>query len=248
MTCGFRNAAGTDLENLFYSEYANPGALGFKKSDGYDLGNQFTNKTTLGYAVGYKNSAGTDMGYLRGAVDPKTMFGIYKPAGWPWDVGITNHYITNQDWWKSWFVGQIHGGFTGAVKVDGVENDCIYRDIDSDFDYGVAFFVYNSLKDVEVTFTAKHVYHTSNESDDYIAQFELTVDPYCKGFYFKPCVGAGDNSVDIYRFTADLGPWGSRVYEVCLGVRNDDNHDTYGSEASVRSFSYNGKAYVFYRG
>ena len=66
MTCGFRTAAGTDLDALFYSEYANPGALGFRQSDGVDLGNKYTAKSTLGYSVGYRNTAGTDLGYLRG--------------------------------------------------------------------------------------------------------------------------------------------------------------------------------------
>lgn len=65
MTCNFKNSAGTDLDNLFYANYGNAGALGFKCSDGNDLGNRYISGS-LGYNVGYKNSAGTDIGYLRG--------------------------------------------------------------------------------------------------------------------------------------------------------------------------------------
>lgn len=68
MTCGFRTSAGTDLDDLFYSDYKNPGALGFKQSDGWDLGNKYTDAAALGYSVGYKASSGTDIGYLRGSM------------------------------------------------------------------------------------------------------------------------------------------------------------------------------------
>lgn len=249
MTCGFRNAAGTDLESLFYSEYASPGALGFRKSNGYDLGNQFTNKTTLGYSVGYKNHTGTDMGFLRGDVDPETMFGVYKPAGWPWDVGITGHRDDNNiEWWKNWVTQQLNSGLTGLTKVDGVINDCIARDIDSDYDHGLAIFVYNSLKDVEVSMTAERLYHDASRVTDHIEKYDFEVSPYCRGFYFFPRIGAGKGCIDVYRFTANLGHWGTKVYEVCFGGNNDDNHDTYGTEASVRSYTCNGKQYVFYRG
>lgn len=66
MTCGFQNSAGTDLDNLFYTDNGNAGAVGFQISTGQDLGNRYTNANTLGYAVGFQNSAGTDLGYLRG--------------------------------------------------------------------------------------------------------------------------------------------------------------------------------------
>lgn len=66
MTCGFRNAAGTDLDSLFYSDYGNSGALGFRQADGWDLGNKYTSAAGLGYSVGYRTASGTDIGYLRG--------------------------------------------------------------------------------------------------------------------------------------------------------------------------------------
>lgn len=67
MTANYRNSEGTDLDNLFYVNNSNAGAIGFKVSGGQDLGNRYASGS-LGYAVGYKNSAGTDLGYLRGSV------------------------------------------------------------------------------------------------------------------------------------------------------------------------------------
>ena len=71
MSVNYYNSAGTDLDNLFYTNNGNAGAVGFAEASGQDLGNRYTNASTLGYSVGYVNSAGTDLGYLRGnAVKP----------------------------------------------------------------------------------------------------------------------------------------------------------------------------------
>ena len=59
MTVGFCNAAGTDLDSLFYTDNSNAGAVGFLEPAGQDLGNRYTTASTLGYAVGLVNSAGT---------------------------------------------------------------------------------------------------------------------------------------------------------------------------------------------
>lgn len=64
MTSNFRNSAGTDLDDVFYVNNSNAGALGFLIYNGQDLGNRYPSGS-LGYNVGYKNSAGTDIGYLR---------------------------------------------------------------------------------------------------------------------------------------------------------------------------------------
>lgn len=75
MASNYKNSAGTDLDNLFYTSNTNAGAVKFLQADSKDLGNKYTNLSTLGYAVGYKNSAGTDLGNLRGATH------ITKPTG-----------------------------------------------------------------------------------------------------------------------------------------------------------------------
>lgn len=66
MSVNYFNSAGTDLDNLFYTNNGNAGAVGFIEASGQDLGNRYTNASTLGYNVGFVNSAGTDLGYLRG--------------------------------------------------------------------------------------------------------------------------------------------------------------------------------------
>lgn len=70
MSVNYFNSAGTDLDNLFYTNNGNAGAVGFIEASGQDLGNRYTNASTLGYAVGLVNSAGTDLGYLRGSAVP----------------------------------------------------------------------------------------------------------------------------------------------------------------------------------
>ena len=70
MASNYKNSAGTDLDNLFYIDNRNSGALGFRISDGTDLGNRYTSMSTLGYSLGFLNSAGTDIGYLRGKLLP----------------------------------------------------------------------------------------------------------------------------------------------------------------------------------
>lgn len=66
MSVNYFNSAGTDLDNLFYTNNGNAGAVGFIEASGQDLGNRYTNASTLGFNVGFVNSAGTDLGYLRG--------------------------------------------------------------------------------------------------------------------------------------------------------------------------------------
>lgn len=82
MTCNFRNAAGTDLDDVFYVINSNAGALGFKCSNGQDLGNRYP-AGSLGTNVGYKSSAGTDIGYLRTRiVAPSCAIGIRQTNRW----------------------------------------------------------------------------------------------------------------------------------------------------------------------
>lgn len=74
MTCGFKDAAGTDLDDIFQVTDKNVGPLGFQQSDGKDLGNRYDDDIILGYSVGYRNSAGTDIGFLRGKENPQPIF------------------------------------------------------------------------------------------------------------------------------------------------------------------------------
>ena len=56
MSVNYFNSAGTDLDNLFYTNNGNAGAVGFIEASGQDLGNRYTNASTLGYAVGLVNN------------------------------------------------------------------------------------------------------------------------------------------------------------------------------------------------
>lgn len=69
MASNYLNSAGTDLDNVFYVDNSNAGALGFLTSDNQDLGNRYP-AGSLGVEVGYKTAAGTDIGYLRANIKP----------------------------------------------------------------------------------------------------------------------------------------------------------------------------------
>lgn len=89
MTVGFCNAAGTDLDSLFYTDNSNAGAVGFLEPAGRDLGNRYTTASTLGYAVGLVNSAGTDLGYLRGSAVPPGINSYWANIG---QLYVNNNY------------------------------------------------------------------------------------------------------------------------------------------------------------
>lgn len=89
MTVGFCNAAGTDLDSLFYTDNSNAGAVGFLEPAGQDLGNRYTTASTLGYAVGLVNSAGTDLGYLRGSAVPPGVNSYWANIG---RLYVNNNY------------------------------------------------------------------------------------------------------------------------------------------------------------
>lgn len=87
MSVNYFNSAGTDLDNLFYTNNGNAGAVGFIEASGQDLGNRYTNASTLGYAVGLVDSAGTDLGYLRGSAVP-------PGVNWYW-ASVSQLYVNN---------------------------------------------------------------------------------------------------------------------------------------------------------
>ena len=89
MSVNFFNSAGTDLDNLFYTNNGNAGAVGFLEPAGQDLGNRYTTASTLGYAVGLVNSAGTDLGYLRGSAVPPGVNSYWANIG---QLYVNNNY------------------------------------------------------------------------------------------------------------------------------------------------------------
>lgn len=98
MTVGFCNAAGTDLDSLFYTDNSNAGAVGFLEPAGQDLGNRYTTASTLGYAVGLVNSAGTDLGYLRGGAVPPGINSYWANIGQLYvNVNYYNNNLTRDN-------------------------------------------------------------------------------------------------------------------------------------------------------
>lgn len=93
MSVNYFNSAGTDLDNLFYTNNGNAGAVGFIEASGQDLGNRYTNASTLGYNVGFVNSAGTDLGYLRGSAVPPGVNSYWANIG---QLYVNkNYYVDN---------------------------------------------------------------------------------------------------------------------------------------------------------
>lgn len=106
MASNYKNSAGTDLDDLFYVQNGNHGAVGFLISDGTDLGNRYTGETVLGNSVGYLNSAGTDLGYLRGS--------NVAPTIGSWSVAYTQY---QQDWGGG---RRVSGNFTFKQTLNNV--------------------------------------------------------------------------------------------------------------------------------
>ena len=101
MTSGYRNSAGTDLDNLFLVNDSGLGAVGFLTSSGTDIGNRYRGGS-LGYSVGYRDMSGTDLGSLRGTLAPPRGSASIRASNVHHDMyetGVTNangvtHYST----------------------------------------------------------------------------------------------------------------------------------------------------------
>lgn len=109
MTSNFLNSAGTDLDDVFYVNNSNAGALGFQLSNGQDLGNRYPSGS-LGYNVGYKNSAGTDIGYLRcKLVAPTASI----------NVSTSNVNLYNSDSYGYWYESSGHNSYSQYIVKTG---------------------------------------------------------------------------------------------------------------------------------
>lgn len=111
MSVNYFNSAGTDLDNLFYTNNGNAGAVGFIEASGQDLGNRYTNASTLGYVVGLVNSAGTDLGYLRGNYVAASMQDRYDnlTTYYNQEIGASDDIGT---WYRRYAYGFLNVGCT----------------------------------------------------------------------------------------------------------------------------------------
>lgn len=271
MTCGYQNSAGTDLDNLFYINNGNAGALGFQVSNGQDLGNRYTNGSTLGYSVGYQNSAGTDLGYLRGNFNPATQLGIYKPSGYPWDVGIGlstygvntevcdsycsdseggsyccrshwSQYVVNADQWVNWWNSN---GAGACVKVNGRTNDAIFRNIHSSYNRSVCIFAYSPNSNYPVTdiTCTRECFGYYHNSWSEIPTGVITVNNLCKGLVIAPTTGAGGGVYAVFTITATFANYGNMVYKVAIGAYVDSNKPVWGAADNIVSYDCGGVNY-----
>lgn len=268
MTCGYRNPAGTDLDSLFYTSNKNVGAVGFRQSNGVDLGNKYAHETVLGYSVGYRNSAGTDLGFLRGNFNPSERLGIYKPSGWPWDVGLnmaaynyrseictkwceeyegssyccesdSEHYIKNPECWIDWWNSH---GVGSCVKVNGIMNDAIFRQVHSSYHRSVGIFAHSPNSDfpvTNITCTEECFGFTHNRWSKMLTA-NITVNDCCKGIVFCPSTGAGGKVWGVYTITATFANYGDMVYKAAIGAYVDSNMPVYGSSTNLVSYNCNG--------
>ncbi len=112
MSVNYFNSAGTDLDNLFYTNNGNAGAVGFIEASGQDLGNRYTNASTLGYNVGFVNSAGTDLGYLRGNYAAASMQDRYDnlTTYYNEEIGIAEYTQDDaQNYIGTWYRREAYG-------------------------------------------------------------------------------------------------------------------------------------------
>ena len=102
MASNFLNSEGTDLDDVFYVNNSNAGALGFLMYNGQDLGNRYPSGS-LGYNVGYKNSAGTDIGYLRGKLVAPTVSADLSTPSWTFNQAWSQYYIPDMSYHDVYF-------------------------------------------------------------------------------------------------------------------------------------------------
>ena len=101
MTANYKNSAGTDLDNLFYTNNGNAGPVGYLVANGQDLGNRYVSGS-LGYNVGYKNAAGTDLGFIRGNLVAPTATATSTLTNNSHSYGQANPGEADVDWdWEA---------------------------------------------------------------------------------------------------------------------------------------------------
>lgn len=156
MSVNYFNSAGTDLDNLFYTNNGNAGDVGFIEASGQDLGNRYTNASTLGYNVGFVNSAGTDLGYLRGSAVPPGVNSYWANIGKLY-VNKNSHYDAFDE--DDGYINTTHSRDVSAYINAGITGG---RGTGGDLTYQLCAAAISGAKALTVSFalwdndTAKH--------------------------------------------------------------------------------------------
>lgn len=161
MASNFLNSEGTDLDDVFYVNNSNAGALGFLMYNGQDLGNRYSSASTLGYNVGYKNSAGTDIGYLRGNIPPITAVMKLYP--------YIRYLPVNG---SSWVIYPLSGTITGGIPPYTVKFDLLTSKAGDTGSITVTISSYITEK--------THI--TTIEGTNYVYQHTSILKGYCSGY------------------------------------------------------------------
>jgi hypothetical protein len=209
MSVNFFNSAGTDLDNLFYTNNGNAGAVGFIEASGQDLGNRYTTVSTLGYAVGLVNSAGTDLGYLRGNYAAASMQDRYD--------NLTTYYNGEIDN-GSWYIREAYGFFnvgctaygTGcswALAIQALNGNT------GRYSMGTIEYLDNSTADLRST-------SSRTQTGAWLRSSYSTHGATRLGEKLPP--NSATNSLTIYSGVCDAHP--SRVFAIELSAQYDDAH------------------------
>lgn len=213
MSVNYFNSAGTDLDNLFYTNNGNAGAVGFIEASGQDLGNRYTNASTLGYNVGFVNSAGTDLGYLRGNYAAASMQDRYD--------NLTTYYneettmsSNNGAWYRRDAYGFLNVGCTAygtgcswALAIQALNGNT------GKSSQGVIGYLNNSTANLK---------NTKNRTQTgFWAPWNKENGATKLGGMLSP--NSATNSLTIYSGVCDAHP--SRVFAIALYAKYGDDYD-----------------------
>lgn len=274
MASGYVNSAGTDLDNLFYTNNGNAGAVGYVTSSNQDLGNRYTNANTLGYSVGYQNSAGTDLGNLRGNFNPSTQLQLLIPSDYPYNQGrdsnckgkytsgeclnwsydesgnTCNKYapdtieVLNPTYWTTWWNSN-----SSATRDISNKNECYARPVHSSHSYTVALFAYSPSSTYPVTnlTVTQTNFSRWHNSWCFIATEIITVNNQLRYCVFAPGAGAGGGVRATYTITATFGNYGTKSCNFYVCYDNASNHTDICTSSSqiTTSYTWSGVTYTW---
>ena len=246
MSSGLLSAQGTDFDDLFQSSGGDQ-LLYIYANDGQDVGQKYLN-VNAGQAISsdtaFYCADGVDVRYKLCAKGTGQI-GLFKPNCNSWN----GYYNSNSDvnvhlnFWtgyvNTWLANKNNGTM---IKVNNVQNDCIYRGVNSSYMYSTILFAFSpggvafSYQKID-----QQIWHNS-WCDTYFVDF--TVGSTVRGVLIYCRAGAGGVQT-VWSASAVLGGSETVTYEACYGIDNDSNKPVVGDNQNV---TFNGKLYTFYYG
>lgn len=243
MATGLKLPNGMDLDDIFVPVSSGNQTLNILTNVSQDIGQRYAAGRARIEDTGFRAPDGID---IRNKLSGFGV-GMFRPNCISWN-GYRGGYDDQEhvDYWENWLELWISQR-KDATQVDGVMNDCVWRDIHSDYHYSSVLFAYNPYRDAGITFTCNRIYHANYHNSWNIVNYHLIeIDAYCKGVVFCPTSGAGGGTQDIFSVSASVGGRGTLYYEGLYAIDNDSNKPVVGT--SNKSGTVNGKYYSFYNG